>query len=232
MSCEKDVMKHRHHIIPRYMGGSNKKENLVEVTITQHAMLHYCNYQLWGNDEDKLAWMGLSGIIDKQQVVYEAILLAQRKATVKAKSPEVRKKRLESLHRIGHQQGETNSQYGKKWIHNVDLRQSTRIDKDAPIPDGWKPGRVQNFNSYLKKLKIKEQKINNNKKQLQDKIKHFTELYQVYLTKGFQYIKKEYNYDKTQENLILSFRKYANGYEPYKKLAHKTPPPSQPSTTP
>jgi hypothetical protein len=277
MSCKKDVMKHRHHIIPRYMGGSDEEHNLVEITITQHAMFHYCNYQLWGNTEDYVAWRGLSGTITEQEFLLEKyrefgkrgaqaftkklkedpkfaedfskkmkelyknpeyrsrslenLSRNQPLAVIAALSPETREKRLESFRRISHQQGETNSQYGKKWIHNVDLRQSTMIDKDAPIPDGWNPGRIQNFDSYIKKLKIKEQKIINNKRQLQDKIKYFTELYQVYLTQGFQYIKKEYNYDKTQENLILSFRTYAEGYEPYKKLAYKTPPLPQPSPT-
>jgi hypothetical protein len=45
--CRKDERTHKHHIIPRYMGGPDTPENLVEVTVTQHAMFHFCNYQLW-----------------------------------------------------------------------------------------------------------------------------------------------------------------------------------------
>jgi len=59
--CRPNELTHKHHIIPKYIGGTNEPENLVRVTVTQHAMFHFCNYQLWGNEEDKLAWKGLSG---------------------------------------------------------------------------------------------------------------------------------------------------------------------------
>lgn len=49
-------MKHKHHIISKHMGGSDDPSNLVEVTITQHAMFHYCNWMLYGKWEDKCAW--------------------------------------------------------------------------------------------------------------------------------------------------------------------------------
>ena len=37
-------MKHKHHIIPRYEGGSNDADNLVELTPTQHSMWHYAEF--------------------------------------------------------------------------------------------------------------------------------------------------------------------------------------------
>ena len=40
----------------------------------------------------------------------------------------------------GHQQGSTNSQYGKMWITN-DVS-STRIMKNEVIPEGWRKGRI------------------------------------------------------------------------------------------
>ena len=46
---------HKHHIIPKHMGGTNHPSNLVEVTIEQHAALHK---QLWedlGHEEDRIA---------------------------------------------------------------------------------------------------------------------------------------------------------------------------------
>ena len=61
-------MKHRHHIIPRYEGGSNLQENLVSLSITQHAMWHYAEWTRKKNDRDYLAWRCLSGQIDKEEV--------------------------------------------------------------------------------------------------------------------------------------------------------------------
>jgi hypothetical protein len=71
MDCSKSPLIHKHHIIPRYMGGTDGEENLVEVTIAQHAMFHYCNYQMWNNMEDYVAWRGLSGQISEAEFIVE-----------------------------------------------------------------------------------------------------------------------------------------------------------------
>ncbi|QAU04005.1 putative Seg-like homing endonuclease GIY-YIG family [Acinetobacter phage Henu6] len=36
---------------------------------------------------------------------------------------------------------EQNSQFGKMWIYSLELKQSKRIDKNDPIPEGWNKGR-------------------------------------------------------------------------------------------
>ena len=56
----------------------------------------------------------------------------------------------ETKRRIGeknskHQTGEGNSQYGTRWIHSLELKQSKRIKKDEPLPDGWVEGRKMKF---------------------------------------------------------------------------------------
>jgi hypothetical protein len=79
MTCHKSDFMHKHHIIPRYMGGPDTLENLVEVTVTQHAMFHFCNYQLWGNIEDRIAWRGLAGLISPDEAALEAMILASKK---------------------------------------------------------------------------------------------------------------------------------------------------------
>ncbi len=83
-------MKHRHHIIPRHVGGSNDVGNIVELTVTQHAMYHFANWQLWGRREDWLAWRGLAGICTKEELVEELMQIGRdkgksnREAAVKA----------------------------------------------------------------------------------------------------------------------------------------------------
>lgn len=55
--------KHMHHIVPKHSGGKDDAENLIEVTVTQHAMFHYCEWRLWKNEYDRIAWKALSNQI-------------------------------------------------------------------------------------------------------------------------------------------------------------------------
>ena len=41
------------------------------------------------------------------------------------------------------QRGDKNSQFGTMWIMNPNLKESKRIYKDEPIPEGWVKGRKQ-----------------------------------------------------------------------------------------
>ncbi len=54
--------------------------------------------------------------------------------------PEFVAKHKEIYAKIGHQQGEKNSQFGKMWITDGII--STTIKKDDIIPDGWRKGRI------------------------------------------------------------------------------------------
>lgn len=54
-------MKHKHHIVPRRMGGSNDPSNLIELSIEEHALAHKKLYEKYGKLEDKIAWLCLSG---------------------------------------------------------------------------------------------------------------------------------------------------------------------------
>lgn len=45
----------------------------------------------------------------------------------------------------GKQDGESNSQFGTMWIHNVEIKQNMKIDKTETIPCGWIKGRKMKF---------------------------------------------------------------------------------------
>lgn len=65
------MVKHKHHIIPQYEGGSEDPSNLVELTSTQHAMWHFAEWQRKQKKEDYLAWRGLAGMIGKEEIIKE-----------------------------------------------------------------------------------------------------------------------------------------------------------------
>lgn len=61
---------HSHHIIPQHAGGSNDPDNLVELTVAEHAEAHKILYEQYGRLEDKLAWKGLAGLISTADIVH------------------------------------------------------------------------------------------------------------------------------------------------------------------
>lgn len=71
-------MRHTHHIIPKYAGGSDDLDNLVSLTVTQHAMWHFAEWQRKGDERDRLAWLGLAGIIGKEEIVERLTKLSRR----------------------------------------------------------------------------------------------------------------------------------------------------------
>jgi hypothetical protein len=54
-------MTHKHHIIPKYDGGSDDPSNIVELTPTQHAMWHWAEWQRKQNYLDFCAFKMLLG---------------------------------------------------------------------------------------------------------------------------------------------------------------------------
>ena len=65
------IVWHKHHIIPKYMGGTNDKKNLIKCNAAMHAFMHKILWEEYGNIEDRLAWKGLSGQISKDEILIE-----------------------------------------------------------------------------------------------------------------------------------------------------------------
>lgn len=60
---------HKHHVVPRHMGGSNHPSNIELVTVAEHAERHRVLFEKHGHWQDELAWKGLAGLIDKEELV-------------------------------------------------------------------------------------------------------------------------------------------------------------------
>ena len=67
---------HRHHILPKHMGGTDAVSNLVMLSVEEHAEAHKKLYEEFGRWQDKIAWQGLSGIIGHEEAVFAAQSLA------------------------------------------------------------------------------------------------------------------------------------------------------------
>ena len=60
-------MKHNHHIIPTHAGGEDTPENIVELSIEEHAEAHKKLYEQHGRWQDRLAYIGLAKLVSKEE---------------------------------------------------------------------------------------------------------------------------------------------------------------------
>lgn len=132
-----------HHIIPKSLGGSDDKSNIVRLSAREHFICHYLLVKMYKENTNEWykmvnAFMPMKASSGTQQRyfnsrLYEALRVNFSK--VQSKS----------------QTGEKNSNFGTKWIHHVVLKQSIKIPKEDMIPKGWIKGRIMNFDNYLNK---------------------------------------------------------------------------------
>lgn len=61
-----DGYKERHHIVPRCMGGSNAKDNLVELTAREHYVAHRLLYMQYKTAKLAYAWHGMMVAKDRR----------------------------------------------------------------------------------------------------------------------------------------------------------------------
>jgi len=73
--------RHRHHLIPKHMGGLDEEDNLTPpISIALHAEFHRVLYEDFGKAEDNIAWKALSGRITSEEARLEAAIVGQEKS--------------------------------------------------------------------------------------------------------------------------------------------------------
>ncbi len=133
------TLKHKHHIIPKYMGGTDDPSNLVELTVEEHAEAHRLLYEQYGNWEDNCAFLALSGRIGQE----EALRMAQGMANKgKKRSPETIAKLKESC-RL-----RTERQRADGTLDRANKKRSEAHKgkkKSVEHMENWKKARRENF---------------------------------------------------------------------------------------
>lgn len=143
---------HNHHIVPKHMGGTDDPSNLIKLTIEEHAEAHRILYEKYGLWQDKLAWQGLSKMIDRQEIISISIKEGAKTGAKKA-----------NLKRWGNNclfKNDPNyipywkRKYGypkdvdgrkirskKYWFNDGKKESQFSLEE---FPDGWKRGRLKN----------------------------------------------------------------------------------------
>ena len=122
-----NIYTHIHHIIPKHMGGSDDPDNLIELTVEEHAEAHKKLYEKYGNYKDKIAWLALSGQISSQEATRK---IQSKTMKNRVYTEEIRKnmskgqKGKKYPNRKGKCSGENNNFYGMSHTEEYKKRKS------------------------------------------------------------------------------------------------------------
>jgi len=134
-----ECYKEAHHVIPRCMGGNDLPENLVDLTAREHFIAHLL----------------LLKIYPKQYGLIKAVNMMCAESSNQHRSMNrmygwLRERLSKEMSRS--QRGNGNSQFGTRWVHNNNKKQSKKIPKNDPLPEGWNEGRRIKFTEQQKIL--------------------------------------------------------------------------------
>jgi hypothetical protein len=147
--------KEKHHIIPKCLGGSNDKDNLVELTAREHFLCHMLLCEIYPN-ENKLRHALFLMAIGKKKIKEKTYVISSRvyerlkceysqMLTGKKQSEETRNKKSKSM--IGH------SMYTEEWKQKISKsntgREITWSDKiSSSLKDRKMPWRTKPVIQY------------------------------------------------------------------------------------
>lgn len=133
--------KELHHIKPKSLGGDDCLENLVYLTAREHFICHFLLTKMFLKESFEWYKMNHAFMMMKaSSYTHNRYFNSRLYKSCKTNFSQTMKKNT---------RGKNNSQYGSKWIHHTELKISKKIPKSNPIPEGWKTGRVVNWNSRI-----------------------------------------------------------------------------------
>lgn len=137
-----------HHILPRSLGGSDEKRNLVRLTAREHFICHALLAEMY--DEESVEWYKMN----------HAFLMMRPNNNNRPRylSSRLYERKREDFSKVmSHlQMGKKNSQYGTCWISNFKSRECKKVDLkevDQYMQEGWHRRRVLNFSIYTEEGK-------------------------------------------------------------------------------
>jgi hypothetical protein len=143
----KDEYGEKHHILPQSLGGSNKKENIVRLTAREHFICHALLAEMY--EYGSVEWIKMN-LAFKMMKVESPEHNGNR--YINSRLYELKKEDFSKVMSCV-QSGNKNSQHGKVWIYNLELKQNTIVessDLSKYTNDGWVLGRKLNWDSSVK----------------------------------------------------------------------------------
>lgn len=194
----------KHHIVPRSLGGTNEKTNIVTLTAREHFVCHLLLAKMY--PKDTLPWIKMQKAISMMYLDFYGNRYCPSKWYTYVKMQLARANSLS-------QTGSKNSQFGKTWMYNIELKENKKVSKNKVLQyleKGWTLGRILNWNKIEGKIikTIKQEETKERKKNL------YTNYYKIYNKFGWTRFIELTRYNKSKANLVKQFQKYVLEFKP------------------
>jgi len=210
--CESQYTEN-HHIVPKSLGGSDDKSNLVRLSAREHFLCHLLLTKIY--NEGTPEWC-------KMIKAFAYMCYAEsdeQKRYVNSRFYQKFKQNFSKVQSLL-QSGDKNSQHNTMWIYNEDLRLSKKISKFDFIPIGWQKGYVLDFEKYFADKQKREQREANQQKKFQEKLQKLRTIMHYYRDNeiSIRDLSKKFNVGR---NVYVSFERYFK--EEYRDIVKSKP---------
>jgi hypothetical protein len=178
------------------MGGSDSSDNLVRLTPEEHYVAHQLLTRIYPEEYGLAKAAAMMTVNRPSNKLYGWI----RRRFARAKSIE--------------QSGKGNSQYGTKWVHNIEQRISKRVPSDYVLEDGWCYGAVFDFDRKMRQIEKKMLAIDRKRIKQQEQEDLYRKYYQIYNEVGFEKFVEATGYKYSKQNLVQRFAKLLEEFQP------------------
>ena len=184
----------KHHIVPRCLGGSDNKDNIVVLTPEEHYVAHQLLVKMYPGNH-RIAKAASMMIVNRPSNKLYGWL---------------RKRHCLAMKEL--QGGESNSQFGSFWIHNLELQENRKTSGE--IPEGWIKGRVVDFAAREKRAADKAAQQEEKQRAAEAHARKWYEEFKRSNAVSIREFVKSSEYKSSHVSFIKMLKKYVPEFEP------------------
>lgn len=136
---------HKHHIVPKHMGGTDDPSNLIELTVEEHAEAHKALWEEHGSEYDKIAWLSLTKQIDNAEARILSVIEWNKNRIISEETKEKLSNRMKEYYSVPENRkkaSKATKKGMKDWWKNLsEQERQDWIERCKKRPDGWIPHR-------------------------------------------------------------------------------------------
>lgn len=201
-----------HHIIPKSIGGSNIKDNLVILTAREHFICHLLLVKIYENSQNYYKMVKAFFMMQSESTNQQRYISSRKYSKLKEYFAKMQSNSVT---------GNKNPNYGKVWCvpeTAINCNERKPFHKKS-IPDGWITTKELK-KKISKATKGKKLTTDHKKKEMESKL---TEWCNLYCTVGFTKFVEITGYQYSKPNLVKQFARWVPTFIPQNGKKRQSP---------